>query len=461
LTSGNFYPLAWLTIDKQHPPFYTISAVPFFAIFHNEDGAVLVNFVYYFILVTAAYLVVRELTQDRELSLIASFLAGLTPPILQLELHFMPDLPLASLVTLSIYFLLKSKRFTDKRNTVLFGLTFGLAALTKWIAFVFILPPALYLLAIYLKKSYKNKENLKHLSKNVAYAFVAFLIVALPWYLINLQTVIASLFYSGVEVSDNLNLLSLPSVAFYPSILLVQAIVDYSILVASIFLLFFVYKKEKFDDKLVVILIWIFASLFILTFILRNKKGSDILPVYPAIVILFAYTLSKLKLGVKTRKALSWGVVVVSLISCVFAVPKPLHQNWHANDIILAIAKDVVNNPVLVYNDGKIIIAELQPCPYINGRTLQYYALKNEYPFVVLNIEDVSRIMYFNDTRMRMLYSTFDYVVYKTGAYKTPQKFVVDRAVKFFDEREKMHYVKIAEYELPDKSRVIIYRRKT
>jgi len=287
------------------------------------------------------------------------------------------------------------------------------------------------------------------------------LIVALPWYLINLQTVIASLFYSGVEVSDNLNLLSLPSVAFYPSILLVQAIVDYSILVASIFLLFFVYKKEKFDDKLVVILIWIFASLFILTFTLRNKKGSDILPVYPAIVILFAYTLSKLKLGVKTRKALSWGVVAVSLISCVFAVPKPLHQNWHANDIILAIAKDVVNNPVLVYNDGKIIIAELQPCPYINGRTLQYYALKNEYPFVVLNIEDVSRIMYFNDTRMRMLYSTFDYVVYKTGAYKTPQKFVVDRAVKFFDEREKMHYVKIAEYELPDKSRVIIYRRKT
>ena len=470
LSSGNLNPLIWLKVDQYYPPLYTISAIPFYAIFHNADGAVLVNFIYFCILVISTYLITLEIVKDRKYATLAGILVGVIPAILNLELGFMLDLPLASLVALSMYFLIKSEGFSDKKYGILFGFAFGAAMLTKWSAFVFVIPPALYLLIVNLKRdnNYKNKEFLINLGKNILYCFVAFSVIALPWYLFNLKVVISSLFYFGynvAKVEGNPNPISLASAAYYPHIMLLQDLPEYLMLIFSIIVLFFINKKETLDEKEASILLWIFASLFILTFILRNKKARYILPLYSGIVTLFFISLKKLEVSeIKDtiKKYISYIPYVflgISLISCVYCVPKPLHQNWHADDIIRTIAKDVKKHPELIYNDGRVVIAELQPCPYINGRTLQYLALRDNYPFVVLNVAYITPIESMNNTQLAKLFSIFDYVIYKTGPYRTPWKFIVDKAVKFFDRYELPYYTPIANYTLPNGETIIIYRR--
>lgn len=87
---------------------------------------------------------------------IASLLLGLSSPyfIYFGERYFL-DLPGAAMCLLCIYILLRTEGFNIKRESLLLGVTIGLAQLTKWNCAVFFVPPVLAVLFWKCMKSLK------------------------------------------------------------------------------------------------------------------------------------------------------------------------------------------------------------------------------------------------------------------------------------------------------------------
>jgi len=82
----------------------------------------------------------------RKQGLLAAVLVSLYPGLYGLSRNFGPDLPLASLVTLGMYALVRSQGFKRGGASLAFGLCLGMAMLVKLTAAIFFLAPVLMLM---------------------------------------------------------------------------------------------------------------------------------------------------------------------------------------------------------------------------------------------------------------------------------------------------------------------------
>jgi 4-amino-4-deoxy-L-arabinose transferase-like glycosyltransferase len=135
---------AALTWPWNRPPLPFLTVVPFYRVFGvSTDIALMSNLVYLAVLLGSVYGIGRML-YDRRVGLFAAFLVSFYPVLFAISRLSYVDYALTAMVTLSIFLVLKSDGFRNRRWSLLFGLGLGLGLLTKWPFIAFAGAPVAY-----------------------------------------------------------------------------------------------------------------------------------------------------------------------------------------------------------------------------------------------------------------------------------------------------------------------------
>lgn len=169
--------LSALEPQKWHGILVEFITAPFYFIFGSaQDTAVMIAIsIFLPILIFSVYGIGKKLC-SRKTGILAAFIVTMYPLILNHTRLYMLDLPLTSMVALSIYYLLASENFTQKKYTLLFGLSFGLGLLVKFNYLAFIAGP--FIVTSFRLLSQKkitprhNNRRKKYLALSLLIAFI-------------------------------------------------------------------------------------------------------------------------------------------------------------------------------------------------------------------------------------------------------------------------------------------------
>lgn len=161
----------FFAINRWRPPLRLMIATPFYQMFgYSADIASMTNIFYMVILLFSVYGIGSYLF-SRRVGLLAAIMVSLFPIVHILSRVFLSDFALTAMVSLSIYCLLRTEYFTNRRFSLLFGISIGLGFLTKDTYFIFMLGPLIYVM-------YKSRIfNIPLLFKTLVRNWQALLIV--------------------------------------------------------------------------------------------------------------------------------------------------------------------------------------------------------------------------------------------------------------------------------------------
>jgi Dolichyl-phosphate-mannose-protein mannosyltransferase len=164
--------------DFFYPPLVrTIGAVPsLFGLDVHDWGTIALNLVFVPLLVAGCYLTARKV-YGRRAGLLAAIFALGTPMVLQLFHVFLIDAALAAVTAITVWALLETERFADRRWSVIAGLLIGVGLLTKTPAPLFVLGVIAVMLA---GGGWRRWQN-------VALCAAGALVVAAPFYIVRLD----------------------------------------------------------------------------------------------------------------------------------------------------------------------------------------------------------------------------------------------------------------------------------
>jgi hypothetical protein len=163
-----------------YPPLVRwIGAVPAALGLAVEDwGAIALNLVFVPMLAAGCYLVGRR-TYGPLAGMLAAIFALGAPMVLNLFHVFLIDAPLAGVIAITVWALLASDRFRDRRMSALAGALAGLGLMVKTTAPIFLVGPVAVMLVGGGWRQWRN----------VALAGGALLLVAGPWHLLHLDEI--------------------------------------------------------------------------------------------------------------------------------------------------------------------------------------------------------------------------------------------------------------------------------
>ncbi len=130
-----------MTGDMVRPPLFPASAAILYALFgRTADVATMVNVVYLALALAATYGIGRR-WGGRRLGMVSAALLAFFPMFYSMSRYFYLEFSLLAMVTLTVYLLLTTDGFRRRGPSLLFGLSLGLALLTKRTSAVFIAGP--------------------------------------------------------------------------------------------------------------------------------------------------------------------------------------------------------------------------------------------------------------------------------------------------------------------------------
>lgn len=223
------------------------------------------------------YLYTKEVFNDEKIAVFSAYFFSFLPLVYGASRTFLLEVPLIALILGSLYFLEKSKKFSDLQNSIFAALLLSFALLTKWVAIVYLLVPIIFSLKLRLK--------------NLILSFTAVVLIALPWYLVNFTNILNRAKVSlTAETADPQVLFSLQNFIYY-----LQVLTNFHLTWLGMVLLIFAiptlyfFKKEKgILITAVLVLIYSFFT------IIPNKDPRYILPMLPFASIAIAYFLVKI-----------------------------------------------------------------------------------------------------------------------------------------------------------------------
>lgn len=171
-----------LSAEAIWPPlFHFLSACLSFISVSQSISPLVINFVFLLILLFSVYSI-GSLLYNRRVGIIAVVLVSLYPAVFRYSRFFGLDFAQMSVVCLSLYFLIRTQNFSNKRFSLLFGLSVGAGLLIKWSFILFISGPLFCVIAqaFILKK--KDKAVLFLSAKNLFLSGIIGLLLSLIWY---------------------------------------------------------------------------------------------------------------------------------------------------------------------------------------------------------------------------------------------------------------------------------------
>jgi hypothetical protein len=339
-----------------YPPIVTCAAgLLYFAFPIVPLTAQAVMWAYLVVAVLALFGLGRRLI-DAEAGLLAALLFATAPFVVFSLLNFQLDLPLAAMVALALYTLVRTEELGRRGWALLLGVVLGLGMLTK--------PPfAAYLSGPLLWTGWRALRapdrggRLRRLLGAVAVGAA----LALPWYgprLVGLPMQIINRSFKQAAESGHAPALSGPSLWFYPQWIIPQ----WGLLATALLLLGLVALAWRPRGRG---LLWAALAPAVIFVLIQNKNLRYTLPLLPAAALATAAGASALP--PRARRGLAWACVLAGAVqvgSAAFALPPPTllapvvppiafsrppdGGDWHHREILDAIVRAGGPGPVRV-----------------------------------------------------------------------------------------------------------------
>ena len=447
-----------ITNSYRGPLSYFLSAL-FLKIFENNyHYAYLSNQIFNLICIISIFNI-GKLIKNESVGIWGSIIFTFSSLILNLRSDYLIDLSLTAFCTLNLLFF--AKWYLDYKNNILFpiltGISLGLVFLTKPTGIILFFLP--FLLIFF--KLLKSKGD-KFIKFKVLILFIfSFIIIIYPWFSRHWITIITSIINAwnwGVNYQDGFEFNSLQSWFYYiKKIPLIFGKINSSIfLTIFIFEIFFRkyplnFKSIKLTNINLIFLIYLINCYLILSF-MSTKDIRFALPIYPLLCVYLSnfinsktYTIFKPK-----NKKL---ILIISLSISILLTKNGMISNnlrnknfnkWPHNEIMKTIRNQ---NPNLITT-----LAVLPDTKEINTFNLEAEASRQgEYVAVRQVVSNVNS--YKNDLRY------FDWFLLKTkdqGVMSSKSKNMLNKYLL-----ESTSFLIHKEWNLPDKSKIILLRRKS
>ncbi|MDD5454636.1 MAG: glycosyltransferase family 39 protein [Candidatus Ratteibacteria bacterium] len=252
---------------------------------------------------------------NNKVALLSSLILLTSPQFLHKSRMLMLDVPVTFFIVLSLYLFVLTQ---EKREFYyLLGVSLGLGVMTKGPVGLF--PIFIILLYLFLTKNFKAVAD-----KNYFRTLMSFLIVALPWYLIQIilhgSNFINNFFLgqifkratTAIEMHNYGNL-------FYLFVIKNGLYLWFYLLLISLCVILYKHKKTKSNPFL---LSWIIV-IFGVFLIAKTKLPWYLIPLYPA----FAISISSVFYGLTFRKIPAGLYISIIIFLCSLHIPEPLFCN--------------------------------------------------------------------------------------------------------------------------------------
>jgi 4-amino-4-deoxy-L-arabinose transferase-like glycosyltransferase len=154
----------------------------------NEAGIFVINSLFFIILLLSVYGIGSKL-QNSPSGVLAAFILSMFTGVFAMSRVSMLDLPLAAMVSLSVYLMLLTKNFTNLKYSLLFGISVGLGMLIKVTYINFLLPTAVFYIFQSVVKNLRQNANGSIMARNLIICLSCSLLIGGSWYFPNLKGV--------------------------------------------------------------------------------------------------------------------------------------------------------------------------------------------------------------------------------------------------------------------------------
>jgi len=442
-----------LEASSFYPPLATCAAGALYLVFPITPLTAQVVMMGFLALALACVYGLGRRLADVETGLWAAFLLATAPFVVFSLTNFQLDLPLAAMVALTLYAILRAEDFGRPGWSLALGAAVGLGMLTKPPFAAYVAPPLLWSLGRALASSERRRRLLW-----AAGALVMGAALALPWYgprLFGLPAQLLNRSFKQAAEQQNPDPLPAAALSFYPRTLPTQLG-----LIAALLLLWGLWALGK-EGRTARGFLWL-ATLgpFVLFSLIQNKNLRYTLPILPAAVLVAAMGLRALPSGwrrVAGAGALAAGLLQVSMT--LWALPPP--PTLPGMILPLAIGRP----PSGADWQHDRILADLGRAS--RGHAVTVAIVPNDNFFSVSNFryEVVRRGLPYRMTRSWTDAPLgVDFVVLKTGAqgpsYAAARPERISRAFTGGDPYWMSAFPVIAEYPLPDGSTASLRARR-
>lgn len=173
----------------KYPPFFFVVTSVVYSItgsFH-PDIAVATNLIFLAVTLMSTYKIGERLF-DANVGILASYLMSMYPIAFGLSRVYFLDYGLLSMVSLSMWFLVASDFFSNRKYSILLGVSFALGTLTKLSYPMFTFVPLVYCILVGLYRSTARKDSPTLIVNTLLFTSIA-LILSLWWILPNLDSI--------------------------------------------------------------------------------------------------------------------------------------------------------------------------------------------------------------------------------------------------------------------------------
>jgi hypothetical protein len=485
-------------VSGYYPPFFHILTTPLYTFGISEDVAICVNLIYLAILFFSVY-GIGKLIFNKKAGFLAATIISFYPFLINLQRDYLLDFALISMISLSLYLLLKSDNFKDRRYSALFGLAFALTVLTKWTGIFFLIGPVLWVfykaytskkVCAYCGKDAKDvrhgikwfcseKHKVRYLKEgkpllfsgainNFLIAFFIFILVAGAWYVPNFGRIYQSVaFFAAARMSqtgiteEEPEIISLQSFAYYLNAINVQILLFFSILTVIGLIFLFKSANRDYRDKKIFFGLSVLIPYLLFT-LTKNKDTRYTIPLLIFFAILSAFWIMELRnervkkvvvsliliIGILQTSSITFGSPALNLPNIYPSVNYPREENWKVKE-----ALDSISASLPKEMDHIIIVVVLPDHPYVNGRTYEYYAVLRNEPYSIYN----GAYIPFDVFQKSIL--GIDYIICKEGGEIGSYGGVVPKMYETFEE-VKVNFESLGFFDLPDGSKLVVYKNR-
>src|SRR5215468_2363582 len=248
--------------------------------------------------------------------LLAAFFFGTAPFVVFSLMNFQLDLPLASMVALALYTLIRTEQFAHPGASVALGMVLGVGMLTKPTFATYVLPAMLWS-AWLAWRAADRRRRFALLAVAVAIAAT----LALPWYgprLIGLPMQVPNRSFKQAAEAGQVEAMTPAGLLFYPRVFLPQFG-----LVAGPFCAWGLWALRKKPEARAYLWLSTLAA-FVLYSVIQNKNLRYTLPILPAAALVAAVGVQAL--AKHWKEMAIWACLAVAALQIsmtAFAVPRP------------------------------------------------------------------------------------------------------------------------------------------
>ena len=299
----------YFSLSSYYPPLvHTIAALPILIFGNPVDIGQIVISVFFVVSIVLVYILSLDLSRRKDVAVTAAFIYSFLPSVFELSRWFLLEIPLLTFILAAIICLIRSDGFSVRKYTIGFFIFASFGFLTKWLAFFYLIFPFFLTFVEMFKKNAQEKLSA---NESILKGLSIFILLLLPWYLINLGTLIPDIITNVQGEKVDPGIFSLQNLLFYPYLF-----INFQLTLLTSFFFFislgFLLVSRLPQKKLIAG--FVFFTYLAFTFI-SNKDLRYILPIAPFSAIIISMFLTTLRDKFKMLGGLILAILIVYLIS--------------------------------------------------------------------------------------------------------------------------------------------------